>query len=400
MGICNFVNKLLHTRYGKLYLLITCVWGQAILGFVNGLAGSFVGELGAYASTIITSIVVLFSFSSIASTVNKNDTIAYSFFLFLYFLEMFLFPENSEYLEKYAFDVFICTVPVFYVGCVCDIQKIDKLLFWTSACFIVLQFLYLFFYLPTHESNSFDTEETEHMGTAYTLLGFTLYIMWYTFRNCSILNIGLSLLGIFQILTCGVRAPLLFVFIFVIMYAVLFADISKTKRLLICLLLAVVGILVVFYSEVLLWFFMDVLDVVGMSNRIVRKFIEGDILVSDEREDIVNSLNKALSYNKALGLGIFGSWNITGLYAHNVLLDFWCSFGYPIGSLLLLLLVRLFLKAYKICNSFERQFLLILFILGFLQMFISNFFLFNAHFFMLLGYCKGRIRGYKLKQLV
>lgn len=396
MNISEQINKVFRTKHGMLYILLACVWGQPLLSFANGFGGKFFGEIGGYSSYVINTIIVLISLPALLKTINGRDFLLYWLFVLVYFLQGVFFPENAQYLIDYSFIVLICTIPVYFVGCCCDINKVDKLFYILSIAFVVFQFIYSFFYLSTHESNSFDYEETEHMGTAYSLLAFTLYLIWCAFRKPSIINIGASLLGGFQILTCGVRTPFLFLFIFIVLYVLFFADIKKSYKVITIVLLGLSGAVAVYYSDYLTAFLLDVLGNAHMSDRIVQRIVNEELMDSGGRFEIFEQLNKALSNSGVLGLGIFGSWNITGLYAHNIILDLWCSFGYLIGSVLLVVIIGIIIKAYIVCSKFERQFLLILIFMGFLQLFVSNFFLFNSHFYLLMGYCIGRIRKFQL----
>ena len=86
------------------------------------------------------------------------------------------------------------------------------------------------------------------------------------------------------------------------------------------------------------------------------------------------------------GFGLLGSYNVTGGYPHNFFVDILFSFGYVLGSLIMAVLGFCLIRAFKISGTEERAFLLVLFCSGFLHLLFSGTFVFDADFYIFLGF--------------
>ena len=125
----------------------------------------------------------------------------------------------------------------------------------------------------------------------------------------------------------------------------------------------------------------------GMSTRVLDLFLTNSIAVDEARDQIIATLLDRLKYdNRVFGFGILGSYNVTGGYPHNFFVDILFSFGYLVGSLLLALLGIFSFKAFKISDIEEQSFFLVLFCSGFMHLLFSGTFVFEADFFIFLGF--------------
>ena len=124
-----------------------------------------------------------------------------------------------------------------------------------------------------------------------------------------------------------------------------------------------------------------------MSTRIFDGILDSTIAEDDARSWIVETLISTLnSTNTLFGFGLLGSYNITGGYPHNFFVDMVFTFGYLIGGLLLLLLAFVSIKAYQKSEDTERMFFLILLSSGFMHLMFSGTFVFDADFYLYIGY--------------
>ena len=126
-----------------------------------------------------------------------------------------------------------------------------------------------------------------------------------------------------------------------------------------------------------------------MSTRIVEKFIMGNISNDSGRGDIKEILYERLNTDEPFwGYGLFGSQRYGIIYSHDITLDFLFSFGYFVGTLLLVGVVLLIVWAFvKSKNRFEREFVLFLVSVTIIKLFLSSTFLFEPLFFLMIGFC-------------
>ena len=133
----------------------------------------------------------------------------------------------------------------------------------------------------------------------------------------------------------------------------------------------------------------------GMSDRIFTLAMEGTFTQgensSDERWMILNAIKNELSQNdfsSLWGHGFTGFWDKLGGYPHNVIYEILLTFGLVFGSIIIIYLLSLFIRAYaKNQNASVRGLFLVLLICGFIKLLMSNTFLSEPFFFMLIGYC-------------
>ena len=137
------------------------------------------------------------------------------------------------------------------------------------------------------------------------------------------------------------------------------------------------------YSDLRLY---DVLEKNGYSVRIIDKLINNEFADSSGRDVIYEKLLVALN-EKPFGFGLMGDRLITGMYSHNIFLEFLSAFGYFGGGLISLFLVLVLLNAFNKSKSTNScLFFLALFSIGFLPLLTSNTFLLYPEFFLLIGY--------------
>ena len=190
------------------------------------------------------------------------------------------------------------------------------------------------------------------------------------------------------------------VLVFLLMYFLLLTK-SKYKITFSALL---IGIAVVIGTnmDLILNYFIELMPRIGMSNRVFTSMATNAFISyenSSERDIIIRKLLDAINDSDTFGYGLCGSWNISGGYSHNYILDMIISFGIPVGSLLILLTLCLIAKGFFACSTKEEKgFYILLFCSGFVKLFISSFFLRDYMFWLFLGYCIYVIRQKSLNK--
>ena len=255
---------------------------------------------------------------------------------------------------------------------------------------------FLIFFVLMQKKATFEEEVNEYMSLSYRFLPYVMYVIFYTFKNYNNLGLILSLAGVFLILSYGSRGPLICLFLFIV--GMFLFSFKSTRRNYFLPVVGLIGVLTYFYFEQILLFSNELIESVGMKNRIIEKYLAGMILYSEGRMDFMPIILKAIKDGGFWGYGMCGSWQFIDNYPHNLLLDFWVSFGVIPGSLLFSIILYLIIKAYRSCHLYgEKSFLFLLLVSGFLMLFISYNFMGNEYLYFLIGYCVNlsfRRKGY------
>ena len=136
----------------------------------------------------------------------------------------------------------------------------------------------------------------------------------------------------------------------------------------------------------------------GLSTRFFDKLLSGQISQSNSRVIIRERVLEALFKHPFTGLGIYGDRVAAGnTYAHNFFIEILAQFGVIIGVVLIGLFLYLILKAFRKLVKTKRTDILSIFFVcivsGFLKLFLSDSYIDNPFFFLLIGLSCNIIRN-------
>jgi len=382
-------------RVWWLFFLIAIVtYGRYLLNLTVPVFSRIIPwEIAAYFPKIIIWLTIIVTIPQLAPRLRLIDVLLYVLFFLFYTSQYLFYPENSAYLDEYFSFVLFSVVPYYFIGCVIDIKKLKEL-------FLALSILTIFVYYVEDvlvAQNVVDNVDGEYnMGKAYSLLPSAIFITWSVLEKFKIIPFLAFIASLFLLLACGTRGPLFCLFLFIVLI-LLFVSKGKYRWFAI----VVFGLLAVYlflHIENLMIALDSNLTSVGGSTRIVDYFFEGRMDSDSGRDNIINVLKNLLDANPSyLGFGLFGSWRYVGVYAHRITWDFWFSFGYYFGTLLIIVFLIPIILGLKCCkDSDEKGYWFVLLCTGLIPLFFSEFFLFKEHFFIFIGYCVSRIRHIEL----
>lgn len=379
-----------------LYILIMLVWSPSIGRIFNAvvLRIPVISIIGPEMQHIATFVSAVFAFKFLKPYIRRTDIFFYYSCLIYYLLNYIIYPQNTIELDTYLVKVLILSLPAYFVGLAWDINKLDKFLYYVSV-FTIFYIAFNFLFLA-QERGGFEDNEY-HMDAAYGLLPHVIFVAWHLFRQFSLVKLMIFVLGAFMLISFGTRGPIVCLSMFIFLF-VFFATGFKHKVFVLVLITVCISF-VVFFIEPILIFFSDLLSDLGMSDRIIKQAMLGDFLDDSGRGHLLNILVDAINQAPLHGYGLFGTWRFIGVYSHRIYVDFVISFGLLGGSLLLLYIIHLLYKTFCFCNKTERGFIIVLLCSSIVKLMLSELFLFDTLFFLLLGYCVGRIRFYSFKRI-
>ena len=399
MGLIRYLKSLFASEDCWLYIMIIVAWAYPLFGLVNALflRMPIVNTVGPYMQNTILVCSILLAVKSIKRLIHISDVLFYISFCFLYLLQYIIYPQNEIYLDNDAYTALFTVAPYFFLGLFFDTKNIKKLIFIFSCAMILFRTYHDVFYVKDFIGHLGGGGESSAMWQAYTTLPYVMCVWWYMFKKISVPAILFSIIGFVLLTTYGNRGSLFCLGTFVTLYLLFFIQ-YRHRWLVYTLILISAFIFFIFSMEIIIGLSIFV-DNLGMSTRIFDKFFGDSLINVDTRNDLINQLQPYLNNMPFGGYGINGVFRLIGIYPHKLHYDLWASYGYFIGTAIMLLLIRLFIKAYRCVksDSDRKQMLLMITILGLEPLLFSFSYLIWPYFFMYIGYCVGRIRHIELK---
>lgn len=326
---------------------------------------------------------------SLPAIINRFCLVDYLF----YFLNVFyllagyaFFPENANFIDENILYCTFCVFTFYFIGRIVDIDHDFDALVLLSAICIIVQVYYHAFYAPQNNVIS-EAQREDNMWVAYQVTPHIALILWSMLEKFRIWKIALFVIGCVFILSCGSRGPLVCIGFFGIIYFFFYMQ-FKGAIYIKMFLISLATLLVVKLNDTLFFLARTFLDM-KLSTRIIEKLVSGEIGNDSYRSSLRARIYEVLNRDGHFwGLGPFGTRNYDIIYPHLLPLDFFATYGYVTGTLLLVLLC--FLLGYSIWITRGRRaqiFIVFLSSLSIVKLMLSNTFLLEPYFYMLLGFC-------------
>ncbi len=381
------------TEYQRIYLA-ALIWGVDLIGYVKAVVMRL-PLLNLFSAIFIPAVIIVSIFvclPGVSRKIRKGDIIFFVLCLAVYLSQFLLFPENDEALSEHFPIVFFSALPMYFIGLIIDTRQSLKVLEYVSTAYILIGAFYFFFFtIP-----SSDVETTgERMGMAYAYLPHVLLILYATLRDFRLYKLLTLLVGVLILLGTGNRGSLALVCMFIAFYLLFCSrNINKLRLTVVCLIVLAIGLL--FWNQIVNGL-INILDTLGLNTRALMMLVDSDFLDDNGRSELYVFIMEKIRVSGFFGYGICGDRlllrYLNNPYPHNILTEILIQFGVPLGSLLITALVIIMYKAFRKCDdSCSRAFFFILFVTGFLSLFISDSYLRKPFFFLFLGYCINRIR--------
>ncbi len=229
-----------------------------------------------------------------------------------------------------------------------------------------------------------------------TLIPTVWYFIRY-FEEKDKTSLILSIIGLLLILVFGSRNPLLSILALFIYFGLKYVFTSITmKKAVVTLCLVVIVAFFAINFEAIVIEFLDLLGNMGIHSRTLNKLLYVGIDDSG-RSTIFRLLIAQLNDKPLLGLGIGGPEAALNILPHNLYLGILVYFGYPIGLLVLLLLCRIWLKAWTVSSNISKRLLLMYMVIIIPRGIVGISILSTEYFWLLLGICSSVIYQHKKK---
>lgn len=377
------------TREVFLNTLIFLMWGYMLLAYFRGFVGMvpLMKNYQAEAEIALVSLIVLAALPAVINRMATIDWVVMAGCLCLYIINFWAFPDNYDILVENMFPTLCLTVPFIMMGRMLDIDRYIRPMVTISTLCILLDAFYFLMYMRNPAKMAERMAGEYYMYQAYRLLPHVMLMFWRGMKEPSLWKLIIAILGTFLILAYGTRGPLACLGIFCLVYFFAFARFRFS--LWIKGSIASLGVLATIFSRPILIFLQESLSTLDMSTRIIERMLTGGLLHDTGRGFIKMRLYEYLERPDTFwGYGLFGCSRFGMKYPHNFFLDFFFSFGYVTGTVLLILIAYIIIKALlQARTATERELILMFLCMTVLKLFFSSTFIQEGFFFALIGYC-------------
>lgn len=359
-----------------------------------------ISSFASFSDAIFIIIAVIGSVGIWRYRIKFRDLLFLLAVVFIYFLSAAIYPETAA-LSKENADFFICScLPMYFVGLTItrDTPREMFVLMSYVALFLQIVFLGSLGMGTTDEGNPI----VELMTSAYRLLPFVLFLLWYAFEHGSLLNYLIAFVAVFILLSLGTRGPIICVMTFVALYFLIFK--SFKRNLLVKFIIAILAGLFIFFSDEIMKGLGIFAEAMGLSTRVFDSVKEGTLAnyqESNGRDDIWEGIFSYITNNEFYwGKGLYSDRliNFFDSYAHNLELELLCAFGLVGGAIVIALLTWLIAKAFLKSRGMEGSLIMLVFFCSvIIQLQISSSFLQSMSFWFFIGICVSMSRSSMLK---
>lgn len=352
---------------------------------------------------ILYSLLALLSLNSARlKWIRATDIGVIIFFALSILLSIIFHPQNSLYITENLWTDILPCIPFFMLGLCIDLDEDTyKTVSLLSCLAILVNTLYVFYFLSGGRALGGSHGEDYSMYWAYLLLPNTLIAIDYSFKSRKLFPAICSVIGVIYAFAMGTRGPIVVLAVFIIICIWRYINLRTSKKI---LAISVLGIIVFafvsspLYMKFLLEFKAFLADN-GVSTRVVDYLISSEMISQTSgRDDIYIDLLNKLNDHPFAGYGVYGEYPLGYLAgAHNIYLQVVFHFGYPLGIVVLLSYISTFIKALvKTKGSLTQGWIVLFGCLVFVRGIFGGSYLDYTVFF-LLGLCLKFLREERYK---
>ncbi len=373
-------------------LFISMLWAKDILlGYISvAIRKMPIPEaVGNYLVPALMLLLFLLSFRTITDRLLGQDFVFVFVVLLVYVAEYVIYPHVRPYFEDYYLDFVTTVLPFYFVGVALrgdGEELLIKYLYVISVVSILCFSAYMMFMREMPEIYV----RAGDMDNAYKLLPHACMVFYRNTESPRWPSAIVSLISALTIVLLGTRGAVLCFGVFIALSLMVNTRMRK-PLLFLSVTVIVMGIILIpgVWEKIVEWMYNVALRL-GMSTRVFDIISSGNFSVSASRDSLKTKIVYYLKDYMYTGLGIYGDRFVTnGQYVHNIFYEFWADFGYIIGSLGILVIavmcVRAVLYALRRCTDNTK--LTVILILGcLLKLMASSSYMVEPFFWLMLGY--------------
>lgn len=352
-------------------------------------------------NVFISLIILIFYCRAFLTVYNYSKMNKINFGIVFIILQTFLFtfvlyPENIDYISVWlTYAIYYCYIPFFLISKLKSLKYLDYYMCLVAKFLIVASIISsVYIYL---NGGIMTTNSKYSMALSYPVLSAVMWLIYENYlkkysNSNKVLNRILIVLGIIVMCVYGSRNPILAVVSYVTLILIIKFMKQKYffKRMYYLIVIYILLIFGLFY-KILLKQIVVLLGYVNIQSRSL-ELLAIKSLASSGRNVIHSILVNTLNKNILVGYGVSGDEVILSRYgmtqsAHSLYLSLFSTYGYIIGTIILVMLILLNILAYRKAKGNNRYILLLYMCLVWPRGFTGGDIWNNPVFWWLLGIC-------------
>ena len=326
-------------------------------------------------------------------------------FLFVVFLAILLSIllniQNIDIIsERYLKVFFVESIPYFLLGFIfVSGDKHKKTLKYFTIFSIFLGVVYVF-YMKSFGNAAALSED--NMGLSYNYL--PIVMMSFVFLLTSYKK-TLSLLsffvGLILLVSLGTRGPIVILLTFCIVCLIHFLIKTKIRGKVIWVgLIILIAFLIFFGFQGIISTLSGFMSRIGMSTRVLDKISQSSVFIDSDRSYITKNVLDLIKDRPITGYGVGGEWEYLNWNAHNMYLSILQNFGIIVGSIIIVSILLLSLRAFFVESDVFLKYIILTWIcIVFVQGFFGGEYL-SKDVFFLIGISVSTIRLHKNHSII
>ncbi len=376
-------------------LLVIAYWShwtilRYIVTFLKGLP--IIEYFGSLIMPVTFIALIVFSLPYILQRVRITDFLLYLFIVLIILSTLLFYPDSKEYIFPYLWQILGTSAPLFFLGVAYDHEDSKKALFWCSLIGVITTFLYQIYKLASGR-----ILETDNMSASYSLLPSIMYLIYWAIDNKGVKYVIIAVMGSLVSFIFGTRGPILIISLSLaicLVYKTL-----KLKNIILKILTIILIISITIYvnsgDRILQWAMelSEKFGEMGFSTRIFDFIIDEDLANDTGRDDLSETVWKAILEKPFSGYGFMGDRQFVDVYVHNIVLEFLCSYGFVFGTAgIAAILCTVVAAIIKSKGSSVSWLLFILACFVLIKLMLSGSYVFEPYFYLFMGMCVGVVR--------
>lgn len=396
MKLSQYIGYSLKSQKGSAEFLVAIAWAFPLLYYVKAvvLRLPFGDVFGDFVLPLIYLVLFIMGAKYITKNFRTSDVVFALILISIYLMQIIGYPDNTERIDEFFPQLIFSLIPMYFIGTAIDINQVYKPMYVMSIICVLLQALNTLYFESAERMAMTEEELSEQMNVSYRILPYVIFCFWGWLRKFDIVGFATSIIGLFLLVSYGSRGPVACTLLFIILYILLYKAI-KGKWFVIAALGFLVAISFV-YLEHFFLLMQGVLSQYGFSTRIIDLAVSEDVVSHvSGRDAVVEVLMRKMQNAPFFGYGIGGTWKFVGMYAHNIFLDVFISFGKVPGAMMFMAVFIVVVKGWRSCRTMEEKGFMLVLLCCFAKLFVSYTLFSDPSWMLLLGYCLGVMRRRK-----
>lgn len=322
-------------------LHMVLIWGRVALvqGIPSALSYNSLLIVVCTMCLVMYYLYVFFIKHKCIPKVNQGAVLTAVFVLITLAFTFVMWPENKRYMDPIGNTIFYEVCPFLILSMIRNVGAIYDPMVKASRVLIILCAISSIG-IVGYGHTTVSAWSTYSMPLSYATLYAVMWLMCDFFNKRRTFTLVLIIVGVLILVIFGSRNPLLSVAAYIVFNAIKNKNGKSWEKAM--LIIALVIILI--YGNQILISFNSIVQSFGIKSRTLSLFVEQRYF-ADDRTMIHQNIFEVLNKNP-LGVGIAGDVAQTHEFTHGLYVSILCTYGYYIGTLVLLVLGAVLLKAY------------------------------------------------------